>query len=133
MNPSHPQQEPSLIDVQLAFEHWRLDRASPRSGTPEHLRTLAVGLLKNHRPSVVYKTLGLNSSTLKQWATIECKASTTTFVSLPDNPPQPGFTNPLAVEPAILISLPNGVQVSVREGAALDHVLAVASLLGAAA
>lgn len=130
MNPSRPDHAPSLIDVQLAFEHWRSHRTSRRS-TPEHLRTLAVDLLEDHRPSTVYKALGLNSTTLKQWAAQEQKTSTTTFVSLPDGPPEQVVTKPLAAEPVILISLPNGVQVSLLQGPTLNVVLAAANSLGA--
>lgn len=120
MNPSRPNHAPSLIDVQLAFEHWRSHRTSRRS-TPEHLRTLAVELLEDHRPSIVYKALGLNSTTLKQWAAQEHKTekSTTTFVNLPDGPAEQVVTKSLTAEPVILISLPNGVQVSLLQGATL--------------
>lgn len=128
MSLSHPQHEPSLIDVQLAFEHWRAHRTSRRS-TPKHLRALTVALLENHRPSAIYKTLGLNSSTLKQWAAQESELGTTAFVSLPDDLPAPVTTQSLTAEAAILISLPNGVQVSVLQGASLNQVLVVANSL----
>ena len=35
---------PTLLDVQIAFEHWRTHRSSQREPTPEHLRQLAIGL-----------------------------------------------------------------------------------------
>jgi len=67
------------------------DRAIQRLSTYAHWlsrHTRAVTLLKYHRSSVIYKALRVNSTTLKQWAAQKHKASTTTFVSLPDEPPK---------------------------------------------
>ena len=68
MNDPHPEHEPSLLDVQLAFEHWRLERSSSRQPTPSHLRTLTVVMLEKHKPFTICKALSVNSSVLKKWA-----------------------------------------------------------------
>lgn len=127
MSQSHPSHEPSLIDVQVAFEHWRSMRTL-RQPTPEHLRSLAAALLKDHVPFTICKALGVNSSALKQWASQAPKTITTSFVALPEEP-QPTVENTKVLDPAVLISLPNGVQISVRQGFSLTQVLAAASSL----
>ena len=128
MGQSQPLHEPSLIDVQVAFEHWRSERTLRRP-TPEHLRSLAVALLEHHVPFTICKALGVNSSALKQWATQTPKSVTTPFVTLPEEPPQTNIGDAKAADPAVLISLPNGIQISVMQGLSLSHVLAVASSL----
>lgn len=127
MSQSHPLHEPSLIDVQVAFEHWRSERTL-RQPTPQHLRSLAVALLEHHLPFTICKALGVNSSTLKQWATQTPKIITTPFVTLPEEQ-QVNIGDATVSDPCVLISLPNGVQISVMQGFSLDHVLTVASAL----
>ena len=63
MSHSHPLHEPSLIDGQVAFEHWRLDRRK-RQPTPKHLRSLAVALLEQSLPFTICKALGVDGTAL---------------------------------------------------------------------
>ena len=117
--------EPSLIDVQVAFEHWRLDRRK-RQPTPKHLRSLAVSLLEQHLPFTICKALGVNGTALKRWAKEETLVSQTPFVVLPEEPPA-RIAGATRAEPALLIKLPNGVQVSLMPGFSLYEALTAAS------
>ena len=122
---------PSLIDVQLAFAHWRKTR-SIRGSTPRRLRVLAANLLKQHNAMIICKALGVNSTALKQWALLIEDKSDTKQISA-------GFiTLPLDGEPAqhaepcsLTIRLPNGVQVCAHGQYTLAQVFAAASELGA--
>lgn len=128
MSHSHPLHEPSLIDVQVAFEHWRANRRKCQP-TPKHLRSLAVALLKQHLPFTICKALGVNGTALKQWATEELVVSQVPFVVLPEAPPVPEIPDATDSEFALLIKLPNGVQVSLMQGHSLGEALAAASAL----
>lgn len=125
MNHCNSLHEPSLIDVQVAFEHWRLDRRK-RQPTTKHLRSLAVALLGKHLPFTICKALGVNGTALKQWANEEPVVSQTPFVVLPEAPPAE-VPDATVGEPALLIKLPNGVQVSLMPGFSLRGALAAAS------
>lgn len=120
-------QRPSLIDVQLAFEHWRAQRTR-RQPTPEHLRSLAVALLDQHIPFTVCKALGVNGSALKQWAKEEPVASHTqaSFVVLPEESRRV-VPEVVVRDPEVLITLPNGVRLSLLSGVSLQEALAAAS------
>ena len=65
---SHPDSsdETTLLDTQLAFEHWRTHRTSARHATPKRLKNMAVALLEHHPKSLVCKTLSLNHVVLKR-------------------------------------------------------------------
>ena len=131
MNDSHPMHEPSLLDVQLAFEHWRLKRSSSRQPTPSHLRALAVALLERHIPFTICKALGVNSSVLKQWALDDaCGEDQLAFVALPVEP-EAMATKTAVADFTVLIRLPNGVEIDVLSGFSLNHVLSVANSLRA--
>ena len=67
MSTVRSQSVPSLSDVEHAFAIWRRERQS-HEPTPLALRRQAVALLETHRPSFIYKPLGIPSSTLKRWA-----------------------------------------------------------------
>ena len=129
INPSGP--SPSLIDVQLAFAHWRKTR-SVRGSTPRRLRVLAADLLKQHNAMIICEALGVNSTALKQWAVLievesDAKQHSAGFITLPldDEPAQ-------HAEPCTLtIKLPNGVQLCAQGQYTLTQVLAAASELGA--
>ena len=73
--------ELSLIDVQLAFAHWRSQRAA-REQPSQHLRSLAIALLDNHVPFSICKALGINSVALKHWPLESTKREPIEFVSL---------------------------------------------------
>lgn len=130
--------EPSLtlVDVQLAFAHWRQSRAV-RGPTPERLQLLAVGLLTDHNASSICSALGINSIALKQWV-VRCadKPESARVVEQP----APSFIALAPVEQvhdtdvnsfALLINLPNGVQVQAQGVYTLPQVLSAVSELGA--
>ena len=132
MNDSHPVHEPSLLDVQLAFEHWRLERTSCREPTPSYLQALAIALLKQHKPFTICKALGVNSKVLKRWAMDDSSdEDQLDFVALPDEQ-EAIATGTTLTDPAVLIRLPNGVEIDIMSGISLTHVLAAASSLRAA-
>ena len=131
MNDSHPVHEPSLLDVQLAFEHWRLERSSSRQPTPNHLRSLAVALLEQHIPFTICKALDVNSAVLKQWALDDsCGEDQRAFVTLPVEP-EAMATKTVITGSTVLIRLPNGVEIDVLSGFSLNQVLSVANSLRA--
>lgn len=125
MSHSQPLHPPSLIDAQVAFEHWRAQRTH-RQPTPGHLRSLAVALLDQHIPFTICKALGVNGSALKQWAKEEPVACQTSFVALPE---ETKHVVPDVVDrnPELSITLPNGVQLSIASGVSLHEALAAAS------
>ncbi|MGQ7848784.1 hypothetical protein ACUNV4_30100 [Granulosicoccus sp. 3-233] len=122
MSHSHPT---SLIDVQVAFEHWRAQRTH-RQPTPRHLRSLAVALLDQHIPFTICKALGVNASALKQWAKEEPVLTQSSFVVLPEEPTRV-MPDVVARDPELSITLPNGVQLSLVSGVSLHEALAAAS------
>lgn len=126
MKKIEPPVVPSLIDVQLAFEHWRNTR-SGRCSTPPHLRVLAIGLLELHRQSTVCEALGVNSVALKRW-TGKSKIDTvgsSQFITLSMR--DESVANPEQCQ--IMIHLPNGVQVSTQGSYDLIQLLSAASTL----
>jgi hypothetical protein len=117
---------PTLLDVQIAFEHWRTHRSSQREPTPEHLRQLAIGLLNEYCASKIQKALGLGAAALKQWSTPAQPPthSSRGFVLLPHE--QPKTKQQAGVD---IIELPNGVRVTLSGQLSLSQVLQVASEL----
>jgi len=130
-----PEPSLSLIDVQLAFAHWRKSR-TVRGSTPKRLRVLAADLLTQHNASSVCEALGINSTALKQWAShagdaIEPVAEQRAagFITLPVVDEQAQHAEP---EPcALIINLPNGVQVHAQGGYTLSQVFTAVSELSA--
>lgn len=133
MNSKDAAHEPSLVEVQLAYEQWRSTR-TVRGATPVRLRAMAARLLSTHSPAAVCDALGVNATALKQWAEQTLAehphGPVTDFVSvsLPDELQHPAIihndSNPF------IIHLPNGVQVSVAGSCNLASVLAEANALG---
>ena len=130
-----PEPSPSLIDVQLAFAHWRKTR-TVRGSTPERLRVLAADLLTQHNAASVCSSLGVNSTALKQWATLVADADEPVadqraagFITLPLVDEQAQHAEP---EPcALIINLPNGVQVHAQGEYTLSQVFVAVSELSA--
>ena len=106
---SHPDSsdETTLLDTQLAFEHWHTHRTSARHATPKRLKNMAVALLEHHPKSLVCKTLSLNHVVLKSWATADIVEPVSEFVSLPPDTPSCEPTQKAELK----IVLPNGTQV----------------------
>lgn len=75
MNSTHPVSQPSLPPELSAlaaeFKAWRTQRPSRRTPIPDALRHEAVSLLDRCRRSHVIKALGINSTTLKAWQSLE--------------------------------------------------------------
>lgn len=117
---------PTLLDVQIAFEHWRTNRSKQREPTPEHLRQLAIGLLSEHSAGNIQKALGLGAAALKQWSTPAQRPSERPrgFVLLPHE--QPKTQQRAGVD---TIELPNGVRVTLSGQLSLSQVLQAASEL----
>jgi transposase-like protein len=115
--------EPNLLDAQLAFEHWRVNRESARQPTPLRLKTLAVNLLVNHSRALVCKTININSTTLKDW--INQAKAPSQFVTLPteEHSPKQSQTHELK------IVLPNGVHVHASHSYSATELLCAVSAL----
>lgn len=127
MNDNSPESTtPTLLDAQIAFEHWRTHRSTRREPTPEHLRQLAIGLLDEYSPGKIQKALGLGAASLKQWSTLAQLPTENSqgFVLLPDE--QPKTKQRAGVD---TIELPNGVRVTLSGRLPLSQVLQVASEL----
>lgn len=132
-----PGTSPSLIDVQLAFAHWRQNRTL-RGSTPRRLRVLAADLLTHHNAASICEALGVNSTALKQWATLAADADEPVagrppagFITLPqvDEQVQLAVTEACA----LIINLPNGVQVHAQGAYTLSQVFTAVSELSASA
>jgi hypothetical protein len=126
-----PVDVPSLIDVQLAFTHWRNTR-TVRGSTPDRLRGLAVDLLHRHQYVTVCEALGVNATALKQWARQIAAApgnddQPVEFITLPIGDEQP----PELKQCHLTINLPNGVQVYAQGSYTLTQLFAAASELSA--
>lgn len=117
---------PTLLDAQIAFEHWRTHRSTQRETTPAHLRQLAIGLLNEHSAGKIQKALGLGAAALKQWSTPAQLPtdSPREFVPLPHE--QPKTKQQADVDS---IELPNGVRVTLSGRLPLSQVLQAASEL----
>lgn len=126
MDLSDSHHEASLLEAQLAFEHWRANRASRRTGTPAHLKALAIDLLQRHPRSVVCKTLALNSTALKRWAEPEQAGGGEDFVTLPEPVAALEKVHPHELR----IILPNGVQVHATHSYTATELLAAVNALG---
>ena len=125
--------QPSLVDVQLAYEQWRSTR-TVRGATPARLRAMAARLLSDHSPAAVCDALGVNATALKQWAeqtATEHHRPIADFVPLPvpDEPEHKTSINDDSNQ--FIIHLPNGIQVSTHSSCNLAYVLATANALGA--
>ena len=128
-----PAPTPSLIDVQLAFAHWRKTR-TVRGSTPERLRSLAVDLLSQHNHVAVCEALGVNATALKQWAqqvggTPGRDDSPADFVMLPIDDEQ----RLRPEQSPMTINLPNGIQVCAQGSYTLTQLFTAASELSAIA
>lgn len=124
---------PDVIDVQLAFEHWRKHRTR-REHTPVHLRKLAVQLLESNSCGRVCKALAINSATLKQWVDEPDQrrenSLTNGFIALaPSSTPIP--KPELTQEPhrsesdsiTLNITLPNGVELTAEHRCSFTQLL----------
>lgn len=133
MNSKDAAHDPTLVDVQLAYEQWRSTR-TVRGATPVRLRAMAARLLSTHSLGAVCDALGVNATALKQWAEQTVAehphGSGTDFVTVP----LPDESEPPAIihddSDPFIIHLPNGVQVSVAGSCNLANVLAEANALG---
>lgn len=121
---------PSLIDVQLAFEHWRNTR-DIRTATPVRLRELATGLVSRYRQSQICEALGISSTALKLWsdASTVCKDDneSSTFVTLP----VPDKLESHNEHCHLTFQLPNGIEIHAQGQYTLSQLLSAASTLGA--
>ena len=125
---------PSLLDVQLAFAHWRKHRSHPREATPEHLRHLAIALLSEHSAAQITSALGLGAVALKKWAA-QVESSTESGALSVVPLPVPLDESPVELSAGAsthAIHLPNGVCVSLSAQLPLSQILQAASELGAA-
>jgi len=77
MQPNTSPPDLSLVDVQLAFAHWRKTR-SGREATPHRLKQMAVRLLATESRASVCKALAINTSAFKQWTGAESAGSAAT-------------------------------------------------------
>lgn len=120
---------PSLIDVQLAFEHWRNTR-DIRTATPLRLRELAAGLVSRYRQSQICEALGISSTALKLWSgsSTVCKDDneSPTFVTLPI-PDKLETHNDYC---HLTLQLPNGIEIRAQGHYTLSQLLSAASTLG---
>ena len=123
---------PSLIDVQLAFEHWRNTR-DIRTATPLRLRELAAGLVSRYRQSQICEALGISSTALKLWsgASTACKDDNQppTFVTLS----VPDKLESHNEHCHLTFQLPNGIEIRAQGQYTLSQLLSAASTLGASA
>ena len=125
MSDTKPTLEFSLVDVQLAFAHWRRTRVA-RESTPQRLRKLAIGLLSSHSRATVCQSLAINSAALKHWA----GADAPTTESVPENFIELGVSEARTsnrIPGDFIIQLPNGVQINTQGQHTLVEVLTAAS------
>ena len=134
-----PDPSPTLIDVQLAFAHWRKNRTL-RGSTPNRLRVLAADLLKHHNAASICEALGVNSTTLKQWAARNADANEPVagqppagFIALPQVDEQVPRPVPEPDPFALIINLPNGVQIHAQGAYTLSEVFTAVSELSVSA
>lgn len=132
-----PSTQADLVEVQLAFTHWRQTGPSGRGrGTPQRLRMLAVQLLSHYNLSQVCKALALNSTTLRQWAAqINAdepnQAQTGSgFIALDTDGLRAPEQTPPSPALSVRMELPNGVLVHVTGAFHLSQVLESAQALG---
>jgi len=121
--------KPCLVDVQLAFAHWRESRTK-RGPTPERLRTLALQLLPSHSRSDVCKALAINSAALRQWtggSTERVAAASKDFVDLSHSVMAHEGHQVGSNHSQFTITLPNGVQVGIQGECSVLDVLSAAS------
>jgi transposase-like protein len=58
----------SLEAVQAEFQHWRANKAGPKTRIPAQLKQRAVDLCESYSSAKIIKALGINSSMLKNWS-----------------------------------------------------------------
>ena len=131
MQPNTSPPDLSLVDVQLAFAHWRKTR-SGREATPHRLKQMAVRLLATESRASVCKALAINTSTFKQWTGADSAGRAATpaaqFVEL-DSLPEPTVSSELGVASSAIatITLPNGVEVKTTGTWSLPELLNAAN------
>lgn len=133
MSHPNPTTEPCLVDVQLAFTHWRKSR-TVRGSTPQRLRELALQLLASHSRAEVCKALAINSAALTLWSGGMTQRTTVVpsdFVAL--SVPSANQSQQADNQRCqFSITLPNGVQVNTQGEHTLAEVLNAASVAGVA-
>ena len=130
MTDIEPTLELSLVDVQLAFAHWRRTRAA-RESTPQRLKKLAVGLLASHTRASVSHSLAINSSALKHWADADVQNTelvSENFIEL--DVPEPRSSD--RAQGDFIIHLTNGVRINTQGQHTLAEVLMAASSMDSA-
>ena len=108
----------TLEEVKSRFEQWRTSRRK-KTRIPDELRKQVLALLKQYPKTKVLRTLGINSSQLKDWIKIkptENKASAIQFIPIESHPlthSQPSLEHNQPLE-AQLINSHSGIQIQVK-------------------
>ena len=57
----------TLETVQAEFQHWRDNKANPKSRVPAQLKQSAVALCESYSSAIIVSALGINSTMLNRW------------------------------------------------------------------